>query len=229
MKSETTAFVGGMIFTLLASAVVADGVKSQLEWLAAVHHFELSGQTQLEGVPAVEAEGEIGVRINRMLSGFNHVVIHAPNGEVSRVVVLGAKQTTVPLPDRIIVNTHRLGSHHTLNATLIGENGVELDRRLIVDTGSTFVVLPRSLITELDLDPATLNTHELKTVAGSVTAQLGNLYALRIGGREIRDVAAAFVADAELGENLLLGMSLLKHFAVTFDDQQQRLILISNQ
>lgn len=225
MNSEITKCLLVVLMTL-AGPLAAAGLKAQLESLAEEYAFELSGEMALDGAPAVPARGDIGGRINRMLSGFNHVVIRSSKGEVTRVLVLGPKRSMPPPPDQIIVNTRRLGSHHTLTATLIGESGAEVQRRLIVDTGSTFVVLPRSLVEKLDIDPASLTTRELQTVAGSVTAQLGNLHALRIGGTELRDVATAFIADADLGGNLLLGMSLLDRFQVTFDDQQERLILV---
>lgn len=217
------------LFALLlvfSGPIASAGLKSQLELLAQEHGFELSGEAALSGVTAVQAPGDIDARIHRMLSAFNHVVIRSAQGGIVRVLILGPIRRAPPPPDRIVVSTRRLGSHHAMTVTLIGADGTEVKRQLIVDTGSTFVVLPHSLIRSLGIDHADLSTRELQTVAGRVMAQVGNLYALRIGEREIRDVAAAFIADADLGENLLLGMSALNRFQVTFDDQRDQLILV---
>lgn len=215
------------VFMILAGPAAGAGLKSQLELMAEEHGFQLSGEAALTGASAVQARaGDIGARINRMLADFNHVVIRSAEGSIARVMILGPIQPAPPAPDRIVVNTRRLGSHHTLTVTLVGADGSAVNRQLIVDTGSTFVVLPRSLIDPLGIDHAALSTRELQTVAGRVMAQVGNLYALRIGGRELREIAVAFIPDANLGENLLLGMSALNRFQVTLDDQQNRLILI---
>lgn len=225
MQSEFTKFLFAVLL-ILTGPVSGAGLKSQLESLAGEHGFELSGEAVLGGASAVDAQGDLAERINRMLSGFNHVVIRSAQGAVSRVLILGPIRSAPPPSDQIVIKTKRLGSHHTLTATLIGADGSEIERQLIVDTGSTFVVLPSSLADSLRMDRASLSTRELQTVAGRVTALVGNLHALRIGGKEIRNVAAAFIADADIGENLLLGMSALNRFQVTFDDQQDRLILI---
>ena len=209
----------------LTTPVVGADLKSQLESLADAHGIVLSGEAILAGASAVAAKGDIAERIKQMLSGFNHVVVHSPQGAVSRVMVLGAVRPASALPDQIVINTKRLGSHHVLTATLIGADGAEIERQLIVDTGSTFVVLPISLADSLHIDSANLSFRELQTVAGRVKAQIGNLHALRIGGRELRNVAAAFIADADIGDNLLLGMSVLDRFQVTFQDREDRLIL----
>lgn len=209
----------------LTAPVAGADLKSQLESLADEHGIVLSGEAVLAGASAVAAKGDIAERIKQMLSGFNHVVVHSPQGAVSRVMVLGAVRPASALPDQIVINTKRLGSHHVLTATLIGADGAEIERQLIVDTGSTFVVLPISLADSLHIDSANLSFRELQTVAGRVKAQIGNLHALRIGGRELRNVAAAFIADADIGDNLLLGMSVLDRFQVTFQDREDRLIL----
>lgn len=225
MKSELSKLLVAVLIGL-TGPVAGGGLKSQLESLADQQGFELSGQAALGGASAVHAQGDTAERIKQMLSGFNHVVIRSGQGAVARVLILGPVRLAPPPPDQIVINTNRLGSHHALTATLIGADGSEIERQLIVDTGSTFVVLPSSLADSLHIDRANLSTRELQTVAGRVTAQIGNLHALRIGGREIRDVAAAFIADADIGENLLLGMSALNRFQVTFDDQKDRVILI---
>ena len=209
----------------LTTPVVGADLKSQLESLADAHGIVLYGEAILAGASAVAAKGDIAERIKQMLSGFNHVVVHSPQGAVSRVMVLGAVRPASALPDQIVINTKRLGRHHALTATLIGADGAEIERQLIVDTGSTFVVLPISLADSLHIDSANLSFRELQTVAGRVKAQIGNLHALRIGGRELRNVAAAFIADADIGDNLLLGMSVLDRFQVTFQDREDRLIL----
>ncbi|MCB1903228.1 MAG: hypothetical protein KDI18_03835, partial [Gammaproteobacteria bacterium] len=101
----------------LTTPVVGADLKSQLESLADAHGIVLSGEAILAGASAVAAKGDIAERIKQMLSGFNHVVVHSPQGAVSRVMVLGAVRPASALPDQIVINTKRLGSHHALTAT----------------------------------------------------------------------------------------------------------------
>lgn len=198
----------------------------QLGRLATRHDFELIVHANLTEEPARPVGGSLLRRLDLLLSGFNHAIIRSPHGGVERVIVLSRKQSLPPAPDEIVLKMQRRGTHHLVQATLVGMNGAEIQSDLIVDTGSTFVVLPRSKITELAIAADQLTKRQVQTAKGRVTARIGRIPMMRIGGAEVSDVEVAFIEDAKLGGNALLGMSILSRYKLILDDENSTLTLI---
>lgn len=198
----------------------------QLGKMATQHDFDLIVHAKLSETPARRVDGDLLHQLDLLLSGFNHAIITSPHGGVERVIVVSRKQPLPPAPDEIVLKMQRRGTHHLVRATLVGTNGAEIQSDLIVDTGSTFVVLPRSKIAELAIAPDQLTNRQVQTAKGRVTASIGRIPMIRIGGAEISDVEVAFIEDAKLGGNALLGMSILSRYKLILDDEKSTLTLI---
>jgi clan AA aspartic protease (TIGR02281 family) len=131
-----------------------------------------------------------------------------------------------PPPDAPIeLPTIRNGSQHSVRVALEGAEGRRLARILLIDTGADTVVLPASLIGTLGIDPDSLEAREVQTANGLAEAQTGVLDAVWLGAQRVPDVAVAFLPDDRLGNNGLLGMSVLGRYQMTIDDQGNRLTL----
>ena len=137
------------------------------------------------------------------------------------------------------------GSDHSHDAQLHGEMTVPLKKmggsfivqvtlnqerkaQLIVDTGASMTVL--SIDTAIDLGILGTTDNELLTVntaGGSVQVNTNYLSSLRVGNAQATKVAVAIHDLPDLPDHIegLLGMSFLKHFLVTLDPDQARLIL----
>jgi aspartyl protease family protein len=163
--------------------------------------------------------------------------VQGPAGKIERVIILGPKvpveaplvtAESVPGGDKdgdIVVHTIRQGTAHAVQASLEGENGRRISRILVVDTGADFVVLPASLLPQLGLPAGAMQQREIQTANGKVSARIGKLPALWLGDTRIAGVQAAFLDDANLGDNALLGMSVLGRYRMTMDDQHRLLTL----
>ena len=125
----------------------------------------------------------------------------------------------------IVLDTQRVGSGHTVSVTLEGEDGKQVERTLLVDTGASYVSLPASLIPELGLAPEKLHTEQFQTANGAVDQAVGTLPAVWLNGQRIAGVAVAFSEDEQLGREGLLGMSILSRFRLTIDDENNLLVL----
>jgi len=163
--------------------------------------------------------------------------VQGPAGQIERVIILGPKvpveaprvrAESTPAEDKdgdIVVHTIRQGTAHAVQASVEGENGQRISRTLVVDTGADFVVLPASLLPQLGLPAGAMQQREMQTANGKVSARIGTLPALWLGDTRIPGVQAAFLDDAKLGENALLGMSVLGRYRMTMDDQHGLLTL----
>ena len=205
---------------------IPQNLSEQLTSLSRQYDFELVVHTELAGTPAKPVDGNLVRRLESILSDFNHVIMRSPGGGVDRVIVLSRKRSLPPAPDEIVLKMHRRGQHHLVRATLVGTNGVEIRTDLLVDTGSTFVVLPRSRIAELAIAPDRLKDRQVQTAKGRVIASIGRIPSIRIGGENIADVEVAFIEDSKLGGNSLLGMSILSRYKMILDDENSTLTLI---
>jgi clan AA aspartic protease (TIGR02281 family) len=99
-----------------------------------------------------------------------------------------------------------------------------LNRRLTVplmlDTGADFTVLPKQVAEALRISALEhLPKMELRTAGGAVNFPITTLRSLRVGDAEARDVAVAIDMDGHMPVGLL-GMTFLRHFKVTIDQQR---------
>lgn len=242
------ATVGGfsvLLFGLLpAPAFAAEKVlvADELERLAKEYGFSVQGLDQTEEVFSRTAGDGLYHRLRLLLENFDHVIIQSPQGSVERVIVLGEKVPFEPTPPPapagargpevdeggdIVVETQRRGTQHVVRASLEGGSGGKVERELHVDTGADFLVLPQSLISKLGMDEDQLEERDMQTANGRAKARIGTVPALWLGGRRIAGVEAAFVEDKRLGGNGLLGMSVLRRYKLTIDDDKNRIILSS--
>jgi clan AA aspartic protease (TIGR02281 family) len=99
-----------------------------------------------------------------------------------------------------------------------------LNRRLTVplllDTGADFTILTKQVAKDLRI-PAMerLPKLQFRTAGGAVNFPLTTLQSIRVGTAEVQDVNVAIDVDGHLPVGLL-GMSFLRHFKVTVDQQR---------
>jgi clan AA aspartic protease (TIGR02281 family) len=227
---------------LFAPAVPAGGtvhVAEELERLSAEHGFTVVGLAATEDALG-RADGDaLYPRLRRLLEGFDHVIVQGADGNVERLIILGEKVPLAPASQApetaaegeapgeggIVLPTQRDGSQHSVTASLEGAGGKRLDRVLLVDTGADYVVLPSTMLGPLGLPPGELKQTEMQTANGKVTARIGTLPGLWLGGQRIGNIQVAFIEDGKLGSGGLLGMSVLGRYTVTIDDEKGNLTL----
>ena len=141
--------------------------------------------------------------------------------------------------DRQITSESKLATKHTTDISIplrkIGGSFVvqaklnkERTAQLIVDTGASMTVLS----TDIAIDIGILGTTDNKlltvnTAGGSVQVNVNFLTSLAVGEAQAQNIAVAIHDLPDIPEQIegLLGMSFLKHFLVTLDAENSRLIL----
>ena len=108
-------------------------------------------------------------------------------------------------------------TEHYVDAELAGPNGRLLPLRVMVDTGASTLVLPRSLVEKLGFAQKHGTEVRVQTANGMTAGLLASLDTVRVGEAEAHDVAVTFVEDHLLGGKQLLGMSFLSRFRMTID------------
>lgn len=97
---------------------------------------------------------------------------------------------------------------------------------LLVDTGSTFVVISEKVAQKLGLgDLAKLPRYPISTIAGVKWARLAVLDEVLVGGAKTNSVEVAIVETLGGGVEGLLGASFLKDFVYTIDGPGLTLLL----
>ncbi len=84
----------------------------------------------------------------------------------------------------------------------------------IIDTGASHVVVPQSVIDQLDIDLEGARTARYSTANGTITAQLTVLDAVELGGARVEKVPAAVSTSMRTG---LLGLSFFNRFEYNVD------------
>jgi clan AA aspartic protease (TIGR02281 family) len=91
---------------------------------------------------------------------------------------------------------------------------------MLLDTGADFTVLTKEVAKDLRLSSLDhLPTQEFKTAGGMVRFPIATLQSLRVGTAEARDIEVAIDIDGHMPIGLL-GMTFLRHFKVTVDQQR---------
>ncbi len=234
----------GLGLACLSGAPLADqvDVSEELARLARTHGFEVTGLAHTEGGRG-RAEGEnLQRRLRWLLADYDHVIVAMPSGTIDRVIILGEKAAWTPPPapqpnadveeaeeselGHIVLQTTRNGSQRAVTVTLEGVGERRIEQSVLIDTGADYVVLPRSLLSLLAIEPVRLREQEVQTANGKVTAQLGRLPALWLGAARLTGIEAAFIEDEKLGGNALLGMNVLGRYRLTIDDEHNELRLV---
>jgi aspartyl protease family protein len=216
-----------LVAASLGGAAQDSDLAGRLDNLARQEGFRVTGMELLDSaaVPKGADSGPLEQRLRRLLTGYNFVLFHGSDGQISAVRILGVSRAGPGRLREATVPVTRRGAHYLVDAVLIGPTGLWANRWLIIDTGASTVVLPTSAIAQLGLRPSDLTAGTAETAGGKVPAQQGVLAAVRVGHAEAKNVPVTFIADAQLGQTALLGMSFLDHFRLTIDDAGQRVIL----
>jgi aspartyl protease family protein len=212
-------------FTLATGAPLA--LKEKLAAIAQTHGFAISGLEHV-GDETIEADPVASAKqLPDILHRYNFAIITQPTGKIERLVISGRKQEGKAPELFNHIKTTRVGSHHQVEARLLGPDGKALLTPLVVDTGATTIVLPLSLASDLGFKADQLNPGITKTANGDAPVYSGMLRSVTLGTITRKDVAVNFVDDERLGKTRLLGMSFLGQFKLTIDDARQELILLS--
>lgn len=228
LSSRCTSMVMQALCLLAASGAVSAGsgdfpsyrnLAAQVEALAEQSGISLVGLSRLEDVPAKPVTGTSSQQLSELLGAYNYVMAE------NKLIVLGKKRWVPPPPRDTILKTRRAGRHHVVDVTLLGLGKTELRTALMIDTGASVIVLPMSMADGLGLSQDALAVRMVQTAKGKVQAKFGVLTAVRLGNQKIADVEVAFIQDALLGANGLLGMNVLGLYRMTLDDQRDQLTL----
>jgi aspartyl protease family protein len=211
----------------VSAGATAAGLGDQVSGLAAAHGFAVSGLERLGDAPGKLVEGGPRAQLKALLQGFNSVIVDSGTGGIEKVFILSAKLPAAEVVRGARVKTTRRGNHHVVKAVLIGPSGARRTASLMVDTGASTVVLPKSMSRALGFRDVELRQGWSQTANGRMRTLQGRLHSVQVGQAVVQNVAVNFVDDQGLGGNLLLGMSFLGRFRVTFDDEDRSLILIN--
>ncbi|NEX19672.1 clan AA aspartic protease [Thiorhodococcus mannitoliphagus] len=253
MTRPASCFVVALVLLAWASLAAADptrplpqvDVAVELERLTHELGFDVKGIEQ-----TAEAVGHLGgdnpiERLHLLLEEFDHIIVQDSGGGVERVIILGEKSDYVPPPlvvegapdgvaddstaggegEAIVLTTRREGSSHVVTLGLEGPNKARVEQAMLIDTGADRIVLPLSLLSTLGLAQDALKAQQVQTANGIVDARIGQLSAVWVGEKRVEDVDVAFIEDQKLGGTSLLGMSLLRRFRMTIDDEKSQLTL----
>ncbi len=202
-------------------------LQAQVHELAVTYGFSVRGLDKLGDDPGKRVHGDPREQLDVLLSAFNHVLLADDSGDIDTVIITSRVRPDGPMRQGITVKTTRLGLHHAVRATLIGPAGNPQSLMLLVDTGATMIVLPQTMSRTLGFSERDLRNGWSQTANGKVRTEQGILQSVQVGQAIVKDVAVNFVDDGGLDGNALLGMSFLGRFRITIDEENARLILIS--
>ena len=238
MIRRTVLLLSVAFFCAAPQATAAEqGLRDRVRALAEEFGFAVQGLELIPNEPAEAAGGDLRQRLKSLLYGYNYLVIDNDQGDIRRIIFLPrgeegdlpavAVSSIDPLESsgEHIVPTRRRGMHQAVEGVLAGPNLVPVSMTLIVDTGASTIVLPSSMIRPLGFQAELLDDVLAQTANGEVRAKSGMLNSVTVGGGAVENVAVIFIDDQRLNGNLLLGMSFLRHFRLTIDDDSNRIIL----
>jgi aspartyl protease family protein len=220
----------GIFPVYLSSPVAAESLRAHLETLAAERGFELKGSNLIGDEDATVARSAGAAdRIDQLLANYNFVVTRDPRGRIAELTVVGLRASPlVPSDVQELIETSRTRGEHYVEAIIQGPNGRDLPLNVMVDTGASTLVLPRSLIISLGYRRDHLDSVQVQTANGLTNGLSATLRSVRVGDAETAGVAVTFVDDDLLGGKRLLGMSFLGRFRVTIDGSKG-LLQLENQ
>jgi aspartyl protease family protein len=220
------------------SKAVAANLRDQLHELARLQGFEVRGLHLVRKAPGQAVAGDVRHQLKRMLSGYNYVMVDNDAGDIKKVIILarGTGNAVYPEPSVIhsvtapgehIIPARRRGAHQLVEAVLVGPGQTSQPVSLMVDTGASTVVLPKSMIGQLGFALDELRDGWTQTANGRVRVKTGTLRSVAVGSATAQDVTVTFLEDKRLNGARLLGMSFLQRFRMTIDDANNRIILTS--
>lgn len=203
----------------VSSVVVqADPLRTHIELLAMERGFELEGVELIGEESVLPAEKHDPTdQIGRLLANYNFVIASDAEGRIARLTIVGLRAAPTVAPKSAPLQTVRDSAEHYVDSVLTGPNGRSLPLRVIVDTGASTLVLPRSLVTPLGFSESDLKDVRVQTANGITAGAMATLQSVRVGDAKTEHVAVTFVEDWLLGGKQLLGMSFLGRFRMTID------------
>lgn len=198
---------------------MADNLRWQLETLAAEQDFRIEGADRIgDEQRSIDKSGKLADQINQLLADYNFIVTRDTNNRITQLTIVGLRVSppAIPAPPENI-KTERRHTEHYVEAVLTGPNGRLLPLNVMVDTGASTLVLPRSLATSLGYSTDQLQSVHVQTANGKTMGLSATLQSVRVGEAETARVAVTFVEDHLLGGKRLLGMSFLSRFRMTID------------
>jgi clan AA aspartic protease (TIGR02281 family) len=213
-----------VLMTLNAHAQDADDLFTQIRSLQTQMNVPILGLERIQNEAKINTSGSAEQQIEQLLASFNHVVSRNKKGKIERIVIINKKQKQED--QRIVLPTSLQGNHLMVSVTLSGDGQLWQTLDMLIDTGADLVVLPESMISQLGIKDSPFRQEKIQTANGLADAKIGKLKELRIAGETVENVDVAFIADSLLGQNRLLGMSVLGHYQVTIDDKSQSITLL---
>jgi aspartyl protease family protein len=213
-----------LLIGLTARAEDADDLFSQIQVLQNQNKIQITGLERIQNAEKVITSGNLEQQIKQLFASYNHIVSRSTKGKIERIVIINKKQQHKD--NRIVLPTSPQGNHFTVSVALSGDGRIWQTVDMVIDTGADLVVLPESMIDQLGLTDSKFTLGKMQTANGMADAKIGLLQELKIAGESVENVEVAFIADQLLGENRLLGMSVLGRYQVNIDDKAQLITLI---
>ncbi len=213
-----------VLFAVSIHAEDADDLFAQIQALQNQNKIQITGLERIQNAEKVLISGSLEQQVKQLFASYNHIVSRNTKGQIDRVVIINKKQKHKD--NRIVLPTSLKGNHSTVSVALSGDGRVWQTVDMVIDTGADLVVLPESMIDQLGLADSKFVVGKMQTANGMADAKIGLLQELNIAGETVENVEVAFIADQLLGENKLLGMSVLGRYQVNIDDKAQLITLI---
>lgn len=196
----------------------------QLLSIQAQMNIKIIGLERIQNEEKIKTRGSLSQQTEQLLASFNHIVSRNNKGEIERIVIINKKQKSEV--ESIVLPTHQQGNHFIVSVDLSGNGETWQTVDMVIDTGADLVVLPESMIASLGLTHQTFTQQNMQTANGTTKAKITHLNTVKIAGESLEQVQVAFIADALLGTNKLLGMSALNRYQINIDDKSQLVTLI---
>ncbi|MDD5579887.1 MAG: retropepsin-like aspartic protease [Methylobacter sp.] len=218
--------LAGLVLAVLSAtaqtAEESDDLFKQILSLQSRMKIQITGLENTQNEEKITTSGSLEQQLQQLLTSFNHIISRTATGQIERIVIINKKQDE---PNHIVLPTRLQGSHIMVSVSLSGNGRVWQTIDMVIDTGADLVVLPDSLIAELGLADYPFIQKTMQTANGQAEAKIGMLQEMKIAGESVENVEVAFIADALLGKNKLLGMSVLGRYRLTIDDGSQSITL----
>jgi len=122
-----------------------------------------------------------------------------------------------------LVTLQKRGSHYLVDATL----NQHINTALMLDTGASFTVLPRTVFEQLTSAPQAIGSLTVNTANGKATAERYRIESIIIGQQQLKNFDI-LVIDSHTGYGLL-GMNFLNKFKFNINQQTDQLELTPEQ
>jgi len=213
--------------TLNAQAQDIDNSEDLLQQILSLQSqmgIKMTGLDRIQKEEKIPSGGSEEQQLEQLLRTYNHIISRDEKGQIDRVIIVNKKQKSES--ERIILPTTQQGNHFIVSVALSGANSHWNTLDMIIDTGADLVVLPESMIPLLGLENSSFSHKKMQTANGTADAKIGLLQEMKLAGETLVNVEVAFIADALLGNNRLLGMSVLGRYQLNIDEQAKLITLI---